>query len=334
MPRKGSALNRISNLPLLQVWISSAALCQGKPRNEAFSVDRVRRDGLSTPNHCGFVTSVDEPGTFTVFVKPSKKLLFPKLPNPVASEGVVQPEVAVKGPGEASGPVSASALPVQPAVAAGAVAPATAPATVAPGAATVAKAATHPENIQPVPPSGPAPAIAPAATSAPEAAPLAAQVAEPVATPVIQTLAPPPPAAALPVSQPAPSALQVEPRGAANGSQASAPRASRCRRVKHPAPIKAEVSAWGPFASSVGRQICAHLQGLQILGFQKGCRGGAAGGEEKGCSTCCDQAGCSCAACSKDPCQPPSRASGAAFHFSRRAPTAQGGHGTPTCKRT
>ena len=60
---------QLANLPWLQVWVTKKPLCQAKPRGESFSVDLIRRDGLSAPNLCGTATVEDAPGVFTVFVK-------------------------------------------------------------------------------------------------------------------------------------------------------------------------------------------------------------------------------------------------------------------------
>jgi hypothetical protein len=60
---------QLANLPWLQVWIGSMPLCQSKPRQASFSVELIRRDGLSAPNLCGAVSAQNTPGVFTVFVK-------------------------------------------------------------------------------------------------------------------------------------------------------------------------------------------------------------------------------------------------------------------------
>lgn len=60
---------QLENLPWLQVWVQKEKLCQAKPRAASFSVDLIRSDGLSTPNHCGLATVEDSPGVFTVYVK-------------------------------------------------------------------------------------------------------------------------------------------------------------------------------------------------------------------------------------------------------------------------
>src|ERR1035441_10134893 len=59
----------MANLPLLQIWVNKKPLCQAKPRGESFSVELIRRDGLSAPNRCGTATVEDAPGVLTVFVK-------------------------------------------------------------------------------------------------------------------------------------------------------------------------------------------------------------------------------------------------------------------------
>jgi hypothetical protein len=61
--------NQLANLPWLQVWVNKKPLCQAHPRKASFSVEEIRRDGLSAPNRCGTATVEDAPGIFTVFVK-------------------------------------------------------------------------------------------------------------------------------------------------------------------------------------------------------------------------------------------------------------------------
>jgi hypothetical protein len=65
--------NQLANLPWLQVWVSKKPLCQPHPRAASFSVEQIRREGLSAPNLCGVVTVEDVPGVFTVFVKSKTK---------------------------------------------------------------------------------------------------------------------------------------------------------------------------------------------------------------------------------------------------------------------
>ena len=66
---------QLANLPWLQVWVKKMPLCQSNPRKASFSVDLIRRDGLSAPNLCGPVAADNSPGVFTVFVKNKGKKL-------------------------------------------------------------------------------------------------------------------------------------------------------------------------------------------------------------------------------------------------------------------
>jgi hypothetical protein len=61
--------NQLANLPWLQVWVGKKPLCQGNPRSASYSVELIRRDGVSAPNRCGTATVESKPGVFTVFVK-------------------------------------------------------------------------------------------------------------------------------------------------------------------------------------------------------------------------------------------------------------------------
>ena len=69
--------NELANLPFLQVFVLKYPTCQSKPRAALYSVDEIRRDGLSTPNLCGVSVVSNTHGIFTVFVnsKLTHKLL-------------------------------------------------------------------------------------------------------------------------------------------------------------------------------------------------------------------------------------------------------------------
>jgi hypothetical protein len=61
--------DELANLPLLEITVAKRHVCLGGSHVNGFSVERIRRDGLSTANACGTVTVEDAPGVFTVFVK-------------------------------------------------------------------------------------------------------------------------------------------------------------------------------------------------------------------------------------------------------------------------
>jgi hypothetical protein len=71
--------NQLANLPWLRVWVDKETLCQENPRIASYSVELMRRDGLSTPNRCGKATVEDRPGVFIVFVKSRGWLLLRSL---------------------------------------------------------------------------------------------------------------------------------------------------------------------------------------------------------------------------------------------------------------
>jgi len=64
--------NALINLPLLRVGVLKRHSCQTDAGQAAFSVDRIRRDGLSAANRCGAAVVPVAPGVITVFVKPAK----------------------------------------------------------------------------------------------------------------------------------------------------------------------------------------------------------------------------------------------------------------------
>jgi hypothetical protein len=71
--------NALANLPFLKISVAKLHICQAGSGSAIFSVDRIRRDGLSTANGCGKATAGDAPGAFTIFVK--SKLHPPKPPK-------------------------------------------------------------------------------------------------------------------------------------------------------------------------------------------------------------------------------------------------------------
>jgi len=59
----------LANLPFLQIRAARRHLCQADSSAATYSVERIRRDGLSTPDRCGFATVEDAPGIFIVYAK-------------------------------------------------------------------------------------------------------------------------------------------------------------------------------------------------------------------------------------------------------------------------
>lgn len=84
---QGRALlsNNLTNLPYVQVWVTKKHLCLGSLKNSHFSIELIRRDGLSTPNRCGTATVTDAPGILTVFVKARVKKDAPAISPDAAS---------------------------------------------------------------------------------------------------------------------------------------------------------------------------------------------------------------------------------------------------------
>jgi hypothetical protein len=60
---------QLANLPFLQVRPAKMRSCQTNARASRFSVELIRRDGLSTTNRCGVVLEKNEPGVLTLYVK-------------------------------------------------------------------------------------------------------------------------------------------------------------------------------------------------------------------------------------------------------------------------
>jgi len=64
--------NALRNLPVLRVEVLKRHICAPGAGDAAFSLERIRLDGLSSANRCGAITLADAPGVLTVFVKGMK----------------------------------------------------------------------------------------------------------------------------------------------------------------------------------------------------------------------------------------------------------------------
>ena len=118
--------HQLANLPWLQVWVNHKSLCQTKPRKAGFSVELIRRDGLSAPNRCGMAVVEDAPGIFTVFVNGKAKKESAELASDSAAAQIsTQPAASEQKPTEEQ---AASPAPT-PSAAAAAPAASTPPAT-------------------------------------------------------------------------------------------------------------------------------------------------------------------------------------------------------------
>jgi hypothetical protein len=72
--RGGARLpDALANLPLLQIAVAKTPVCQAHSGSATFSVDLIRRDGVSTANRCGTASTENTPGVFVVFVKYKNK---------------------------------------------------------------------------------------------------------------------------------------------------------------------------------------------------------------------------------------------------------------------
>jgi hypothetical protein len=96
----------LRNLPLLRVEVLKRHSCG--PVMAAWSVERIRRDGMGTPNLCGGATVVDAGGVFTVFVKGKK----PAAVSVAAISGPAAQPVGLPGSLELSGSPAKTALQV------------------------------------------------------------------------------------------------------------------------------------------------------------------------------------------------------------------------------
>jgi hypothetical protein len=225
---KAQLSNQLANLPFLQVWVFKKKTCQLTPRNEIFSIERIRRDGLSTPNHCGTVSAEAAPGVFTVFVKgkikvPAKQKqaasmatgkLHP-MPLPAKPEAAqmpaILPAIAVVAPAVSAPPQPTPAVlppatqPAAPAAKKTTVSPAAKAATVAVAAATSSFIAALQKSAAASKTSAPP---APAAATRPRGA---SGAATPAQQPAAQGVKPAPATTAPPRRYPPPPGHRANP---------------------------------------------------------------------------------------------------------------------------
>jgi hypothetical protein len=215
---------QLANLPWLQVWVAKKPLCQANPRGDSFSVDLIRRDGLSAPNLCGTAMADDAPGVFTVFVKSKEKnapavTLVASAKAPVAVATTQPAAVAPsRKPAEAETRPPAAQIPAVPVTAKLQEKPAPVPAE---KVLNPAEPARKPSEAETRPPVAQIPA-------APVAAALQEKPAPAPAEKVLKPAEPARPVAAAPaaVSAPAPAVV------AAKDSHSGKARAAAYRRAR------------------------------------------------------------------------------------------------------
>jgi hypothetical protein len=192
---------QFANLPWLQVWVDKKPLCQSKPRGESFSVELIRRDGLSAPNRCGTAVVEDAPGVFTVFVKSKEKnapavtlVARAEAPAPVTVATALPAVVApARKPAEAETHPPVAQIPAVPAAAALQEKPALAPAV------KPTEPARKPAEVETRPSAAQIPAV-PAATALQE---------KPAPAPAVKPAEAARPVAAAPAAVPKPAAVVV-----------------------------------------------------------------------------------------------------------------------------
>ena len=64
--------NALRNLPLVRVEVAKRRICGPQGCGAPFSVELIRRDGMSASNRCGTAAVKDEAGVLSVFVKGKK----------------------------------------------------------------------------------------------------------------------------------------------------------------------------------------------------------------------------------------------------------------------
>jgi hypothetical protein len=59
-----------SRISRIQIWVDHYTLCQKMPNDQSYSVEEIRKTGLSAPNTCGVRTQERVANQFVVFARP------------------------------------------------------------------------------------------------------------------------------------------------------------------------------------------------------------------------------------------------------------------------
>ena len=87
----------LKNLPLLRVAVLKRSSCATDAGGAAISVERIRRDGMSSANRCGTVVAADVPGTLAVFVKGKKLSVAMQAPTTAATSSALAGRATASG---------------------------------------------------------------------------------------------------------------------------------------------------------------------------------------------------------------------------------------------
>ena len=74
----------LKDFSFVEVWVAQHKLCAAHGRSLAMNLDRVRNEGVSTPNRCGTTVVEDTPGVLIVFAKARTPDLPPPPPRPAS----------------------------------------------------------------------------------------------------------------------------------------------------------------------------------------------------------------------------------------------------------
>jgi hypothetical protein len=93
--------NALRNLPLIRVQVIQQRSCGPEGFAVPFSVELIRRDGMSASNRCGTATVSDSAGVLTVFVKgrdagPQSEVAINAVPKPNAGPALLQQQAGGK----------------------------------------------------------------------------------------------------------------------------------------------------------------------------------------------------------------------------------------------
>jgi hypothetical protein len=102
----------LKDFSFVEVWVAKHKLCEAHGRSLAINLDRVRNEGMSTPNQCGTTVVEDAQGVLTVFVK-ARAADLPPPPRPASCRARRHSHLpsAPSAPPAAAAPPAALAAP-------------------------------------------------------------------------------------------------------------------------------------------------------------------------------------------------------------------------------
>ena len=106
----------LKDFSFVEVRVAKRKLCAAHGRSFGANLDRVRNEGMSTPNHCGTTVVEDTPGVLNVFARARAHDLLPPTASPAAEPPALSAAEPPALPAAISPTAPAAIPPATPAV--------------------------------------------------------------------------------------------------------------------------------------------------------------------------------------------------------------------------